>query len=143
MENDALADAMTDALITELTQCRGLRVISRISSMVYQNRRMALPDIAEELGVEWILLASIAKSSGEVRIAAQLVDAGSDENRWAQSYTRRCRNVLSMQSEVAAAIARDVNAAVVAREEASGISLPRSTLIGPINERTVPAGHRR
>ena len=93
--------------------------------MVYKNRRLGLPDIAEELGVEWILLASIAKSSGEIRIAAQLVDAGSDENRWAQSYTRRSRNVLSMQSEVAAAIARDVNAAVLAKEEASGISLPR------------------
>ena len=49
------------------------------------------------------------------------------------SYTRRCRNVLSMQSEVAAAIARDVNAVVLTKEEASGISLPRSTLIGPIN----------
>ena len=72
-----------------------------------------------------------------------LVDAGSDENRWAQSYTRRCRNPLSMQSEVAAAIARDVNAAVLAKEEASGISLPRDTLIGPINDRTVPAGHRQ
>ena len=130
---EALADAMTDALITELTQCRGLRVISRISSMVYKGRRIALPDIAEELGVEWILVASIAKSSGEFRIAAQLVDAGSDENRWAHSYTRRCRNVLSMQSEVAAAIARDVSAAVLAREEASGISLPPGNLVAPIN----------
>ena len=101
--------------------------------MVYKGRRMALPDIAEELGVEWFLVASIAKSTGEFRIAAQLVDAGSDENRWAHSYARRGRNVLSMQSEVAAAIARDVSAAVLASEEASGISVPPSNLVAPIN----------
>jgi eukaryotic-like serine/threonine-protein kinase len=114
---DALADAMTDALITELTQYHGLHVISRTSSMTYKGRHDALPEIAEELGVDWIVLASMANVAGEVRITAQLVDGGADENRWARSYTRRSRHVLSMQSEVAAAVAREVSAVV--RAEAS------------------------
>jgi adenylate cyclase len=111
-EQECLADAMTDALITELTNIRGLQVLSRTSSMAYKGRRNALPVIAEELGVEWILLGSVARAGGQVRVTAQLVDAATDENRWAHSYTRRPRNILSMQSEVAEAITRDVENAL-------------------------------
>jgi serine/threonine protein kinase len=106
-----LADVMTDALITELTQFPGLRVTSRTSSMQYKGRRNCLPDIADELGVEWIVLASLAKAGAEIRVAAQLVDARTDENRWAQSYIRRSRKTLFVQEEVAAAIARAISAA--------------------------------
>jgi TolB-like protein len=112
-KQDALADGMTEALITELTQCRGLRLVSRMSSQVYKGRRNSLPDIAEELGVEWIVLASIVRAGAEMRITAQLVEAGSDENRWARSYTSKSRNVLSVQGDVAAAIAHEVSAVVV------------------------------
>jgi serine/threonine protein kinase len=111
-KQETMADAMTDALVTALTQFNSLRVISRASSMTYKGRRASVPDVAEELGVEWVVLASIAKAGGEMRIAAQLVEAASDENRWAGSYTRRGRNVLSMQAEVAAAIAKEVEASL-------------------------------
>lgn len=120
---DSLADSMTEALITELTQREGIRVISRASSMLYKGRRNAASEIAEELDVEWIVLASIAKSTGEIRITAQLVDAVSDENRWAHSYTHRSRNVLARQTEIAAVIAREI-AAVVAMDR------PRHTRFG-------------
>jgi serine/threonine protein kinase len=113
---EALADAMTDALITALTQCSSLHVISRASSMAYKGRRAAVPDVAEELGVDWIVLASIAKLAGEIRISAQLVDAASDENRWAASYTRRGRNVLSTETDVAGEIAAAVEAVVTPRD---------------------------
>jgi serine/threonine protein kinase len=111
-KNEVLADAMTDALITELVQYRGLRIISRASSMVYRGRRNSLADLAEELGVEWVLLGSIAIVGGWTRINAQLVDAASDENRWARSYTRRARDILSIQADAARDIAREVNAAL-------------------------------
>ena len=115
---DSLADAMTDALITALTQFRSLRVISRASSMTYKGKRASVPDVAEELGVDWIVLASIAKTAGEIRFAAQLVDASSDENRWAGTYTRRGRNVLSAEAEVAALIASEVESALAQRDGA-------------------------
>jgi serine/threonine protein kinase len=113
-----LADAMTDALITELTQCAGLRVLSRSCSMLYKGRRAPLPEIAEELEVDWVLLASIMQAGDETRITAQLVDAGLDENRWARSYTRSSRHVLSMQSDVAVAVAQAVTE-VLTRNTAS------------------------
>jgi serine/threonine protein kinase len=111
---EPLADAMTEALVTALTRCPGVRVISRTSSMTYKDRRSSLPDIADELGVEWIVLASLAKANGEIRFTVQLVDAANDENRWAQSYTRRSRNVLSMQVEIANAVAQAVSLVVIA-----------------------------
>jgi serine/threonine protein kinase len=115
-KQEALADAMTDALITALTQFNSLHVISRASSMAYKGRRTSVSDVAEELGVDWIVLASIARTAGEIRIAAQLVDAASDENRWAASYIRRGRNVLSAEAEVANVIAGEVEAALTQRE---------------------------
>jgi TolB-like protein len=105
---EPFADAMTDALIAELTQCEGIRVLSRASSMLYKGRRLPLPDIAEELDVEWIVLGSMMQAGAETRITVELVDAGSDENRWAHSYIRSSQNVLTMQSEVAAAVAEGV-----------------------------------
>jgi serine/threonine protein kinase len=109
---EALADTMTEALITALSQEPGLRVVSRVSSLNCKGRRIVVPDMAEELGVAWILLGSIAKAGREVRITAQLVDARCDENRWACSYIRDGRRILTLQSEVAAAIASAVAAVV-------------------------------
>jgi TolB-like protein len=109
---EAFADTMTDALITALSQHPGLRVLSRVSSLNCKGRRLALQDMAEELGVAWILLGTIAKAGREVRITTQLVDAGSDENRWACSYIQDGRRMLSLQAEVAAAVARAVGGIV-------------------------------
>jgi TolB-like protein len=64
--------------------------------------------MAEELGVDWFLLGTIARAGREVRITTQLVDAGSDENRWACSYLQDGRRMLSLQGQVAAAVAQEV-----------------------------------
>jgi serine/threonine protein kinase len=111
-QQETLADTMTDALITALSQCDGLRVISRVSSLAYKGRRGALSDVADELGVEWVVVASIAKSGGELRVNAQLVDTNTDENRWAQSFTRTARRILSVQTEIATEIATQVGQAI-------------------------------
>ena len=104
----ALAEALTDALITELTAVRHLRVISRASSMGYRDPREPLPEIASKLGADWIVLGSVAVVGKQVRVTAQLVDASTDENAWADSYTRQPRNVLGMVSQLATRITRDV-----------------------------------
>jgi serine/threonine protein kinase len=122
-QQETLADAMTDALITELTRCSGIRVLSRSSSMLYKGRRNAVADAAEELDVEWIVLASMAKLGAEIRITAQLVEAASDENRWASSYSRRSRNVLAMQSEVASDIALHVSSTVTQKSSGPRLHL--------------------
>ena len=77
--------------------------------MLCKGRRLSVPDLAEELDVEWIVLGSLMQAGTESRITVELVEASTDENRWAHSYTRSSKHVLGMQSKVAAAVAEAVN----------------------------------
>ena len=67
---------MTEALIADLARVRGLRVVSRTSSMHYQGQKKSLPQIADELGVNLLVEGSVARSGNRVRITAQLIDGG-------------------------------------------------------------------
>jgi serine/threonine-protein kinase len=104
------ADGMTDALIADLGRTSSLRVISRTSCMQYKQARRPLPVIARELGVDAVVEGSVVRAGTRVRINAQLVHADSDRRLWGQSYDRDLGDVLSLQTEVASAIAREVNA---------------------------------
>lgn len=106
------ADGMTEALIADLAQIHGLRVVSRTSSMQYKGQRKPLPEIARELAVDFILEGSVAQSSDRVRITAQLIDATTDEHVWTGSFDRTIRDVLALQAEVSNRIAREVNVAL-------------------------------
>jgi TolB-like protein/Tfp pilus assembly protein PilF/tRNA A-37 threonylcarbamoyl transferase component Bud32 len=113
------ADGMTDALIADLGRTASVRVISRTSSMQYKQVRKPLPVIARELGVEAVVEGSVVRAGERVRINAQLVDASSDRRLWGDSYDRDVRDVIGLQAEVAAAIAREVNANLQLPERAS------------------------
>ena len=102
------ADGMTEALISDLAKLGSLRVISRTSVMRFKGVRKPLPEIARELRVDAIVEGSALRSGDRVRITAQLIDARSDTHLWAESYERSMNDVLSLQSEVARAIANEV-----------------------------------
>jgi TolB-like protein len=106
------ADGLTEALIAGLAQIDGLRVISRTSSMRYKGAQRSLPDIARELDVDMMVEGSIVKAGDRVRVTAQLIDARSDEHRWAATYDRAVHDLLSLQEEIAAAITADVTGAL-------------------------------
>ena len=107
-EQDYFVDGMTDAVITDLAQVRALRVISRTSVTQYKLAKKALPRIAEELGVDAVVEGTVSRSGDRVRVTAQLIQAATDRHLWAQSYERERRDVLALQSEVAAAIAQAI-----------------------------------
>jgi TolB-like protein len=110
--HDYLADGMTETLIADLTKVSGLHVISRTSSMHFKGHRQPLGEIAQQLGVKWIIEGSIVKAGERVRITAQLIDAATDQHAWAESYDRPVADLLAMQAEVASAIASAVTAAL-------------------------------
>ena len=114
-EQEYFADGMTEALITDLATVDGLHVISRTSSMQFKGQRKPLREIAQQLGVQWIVEGSVARIGKRVRITAQLIDAGTDQHAWAESYDRPVTDVLAVQAEVAGAIARAISAALPAR----------------------------
>ena len=102
------ADGVTEALITELAQVKGLQVTSRTSSMAYKATTKSLPEIARELGVDLILEGSVVQDQAQVRVTAQLIDADTDQHLWARSYDRPIRNLLPVQAEVAKRIVADI-----------------------------------
>ncbi len=117
-DQEFFADGMTEALITDLAKIGALKVISRTSAMRYKGTDKALPQIARELGIRAIIEGSVLRAGDEVRVTAQIIHAATDAHLWAESYERRYANVLSLQSEVARAVAREVKAKLTPGEAA-------------------------
>jgi TolB-like protein/Flp pilus assembly protein TadD len=110
------AEGLTEALITTLAKIGGLRVVSRTSAMQYKGVRKPLREIARELEVEAIVEGTVLRVGRRVRITAQLIEAPKETHLWAESYERDLRDVLALQSEVAQAIAREVQVKLTPQE---------------------------
>ena len=108
-EQEYFADGMTEALIADLAKIGTFKVISRTSVMRYKNSQKSLPEIGRELDVDVILEGSVMQVGGRVRITAQLIEAVTDRHLWAENYERDMRDILALQSDVARAIAREIN----------------------------------
>jgi adenylate cyclase len=104
-DNEYFSDGMTDETITQVSKIVSLKVISRSSAMQYKNTKKALKQIAEELGVSFILSGGIQKSGDSVRINAQLTDVATDQQIWAEYYDRNIKELFAIQSDVAQNIA--------------------------------------
>jgi len=106
---DYFADSMTDELITDLGQIGELRVISRTSAMQYKGgARKPMSQIARELNVDAVVEGTVLRSDNQIRITAQLIQATADRHLWAQSYEGDARDVLTLQRQIASAIAEQI-----------------------------------
>ena len=114
---DYFADGMTEELITEVARVSALRVISRTSVMQYKNSRKTIPEIGRQLNVDAVLEGSVLRDHDRIRITAQLIETTDDKHIWADEYDRDLRDMLSLQSEVARAIARQVNSILVPQRQ--------------------------
>ena len=119
VSQDYFADGMTDELISDLGQIRALRVISRTSVMAYKHARKPLPQIARELNVDAVVEGTVLRSGDQVRITAQLIEASTDKHLWSQSYEGQLRDTLSLQSDVARAIAGQIRINLNPQEQAA------------------------
>jgi serine/threonine protein kinase/tetratricopeptide (TPR) repeat protein len=113
------ADGMTEELINALSKISALRVISRTSVMQYKGTHKPLSDIARELHADAVVDGTVQRSDGRVKITASLVDPRSDRNLWGNSYETDFREVLSLQSQVAQAIAGEIQVRLTPQESAS------------------------
>ena len=117
-EQEFFVDGMTDALISDLAQIGALRVISRTSAMRYKDSQKPLPEIARELRVDAIVEGSTLRAGDRVRISVQLIEAATDRTLWSQRYERDLVDILTLQSEVARAIAAEIKIQVTPEEQA-------------------------
>jgi TolB-like protein/Flp pilus assembly protein TadD len=111
-----LADGMTDALIGRLASIHDLRVISYTSVMHFKNPQLSVPEIARTLGVDAIVEGSVMWEGNRIRVTAQLIRGATDEHFWSETYDREMQDALTLQSELAQAIAKKVEITVIGEE---------------------------
>lgn len=122
------ADGMTDALITELSQIKKLRVISRTTVMQYKHAKKPLQQIAQELHVDAVVEGSVLQDKDRVRISATLFQTNIEGALWADKFDRDYTEVLALQSDVATAIARGIQVELSGTEQ---YELARSRSVVP------------
>ena len=117
-ENAFFTDGVQDEILTNLAKIADLKVISRTSVMQYKSgAQRNLRDIGQQLGVAHLLEGSVQRAANRVRVNAQLIDARNDAHLWAQTYDRDLADVFAIQSEIAKAIADQLQAKLSPNEK--------------------------
>ncbi|MHC4045236.1 winged helix-turn-helix domain-containing protein [Bradyrhizobium sp. 23AC] len=113
---DYFGDGISEDILTALSKQRWFMVIARNSSFTYKGRAVHLRQIAEELGVRYVVEGSVRKANNRVRITAQLNDATSGSHLWAERYDRELVDVFAVQDEITNAIAAAIEPQIHAAE---------------------------
>ncbi len=123
--NAYFADGIQDEILTDLAKIADLKVISRTSVMQYRTGiARNLREIGKQLGVAHLLEGSVQRAEGKVRVNAQLIDARTDAHIWAQTYDRDLADVFAIQSDIASAIAEQLQAKLAPEEKARIVHQP-------------------
>jgi len=117
-EQEYFSDGMTEEMITELgrMQPERLGVIARTSAMLYKNTQKDLIQICRELGVQYVLEGSVFHAENRARITAQLIQCSDQTHIWADSSERDLVNIVSLQADVAQAIAKNIKLVLTPNE---------------------------
>jgi len=127
--NAFFADGVQDEILTHLARIADLKVISRTSVMQYKTGlQRNLREIGQQLGVAHLLEGSVQRAANKVRVNAQLIDARTDAHLWAQTYDRDLADVFAIQSEIAKAIADQLQAKLSPAEKNAIEQRPTSDL---------------
>jgi adenylate cyclase len=94
------SDGLTNDLTTELSRLPGLFVIAPSSAFTYKGKAITVQEVGRELGVQYVLESSVRKAVGKVRITAQLAEATSGSDLWAERYDRPLGDIFSLQDEI-------------------------------------------
>jgi TolB-like protein/Tfp pilus assembly protein PilF len=111
-DQDYFADGMAEEILDLLVKIPNLNVIGRTSSFQFKGRSEDLRAIGEKLGAANLVEGSVRKAGDRIRVTAQLIDAHTGAHRWSDTYDRDFGDVLELQSEIAASIARELQVAV-------------------------------
>src|SRR5437870_6447022 len=115
--NAYFADGIKDEILMRLSKIADLKVTSRTSTQHYKSAPGNLPEIASQLGVAHILEGSVQKSGESVRVNVQLIKAANDSHLWGDTFDRKLTDIFSVESEVAKAIADQLQAKLTGHEE--------------------------
>jgi len=118
-EQEFFADGMTDDLITDLSKVSGLFVIARNSVFTYKGKAVKLRQVAEELGVRYVMEGSVQRAGNQIRINAQLIDATTGGHVWAERYDGTLDDVFTMRDEISRRIVTALSVTLVDQENSN------------------------
>ena len=128
-DQEYFIDGVTEDIITELSRFRSLFVIARNSTFSYKGKAVDVRMVAKELGVRYVVEGSIRRAANRIRVAAQLIDALSGTQLWAEKYDRALEDVFAVQEELTQAIV----AAIAPQIESFEFQKVRSVRAGNLN----------
>ena len=117
-EQEYFSDGLTEEIITALSKIRNVFVIARNSTFSYKSKPVKVQQVAEELGVRYVIEGSIRKAEDRVRITAQLIDALTGYHLWAERYDRTMKDIFALQDEITEEIVTALDVKLVRGEQA-------------------------
>jgi TolB-like protein/class 3 adenylate cyclase/Flp pilus assembly protein TadD len=99
-EQDYIADGLSENIIATLSKASGMFVIARNSTFTYKGKPVKVGQVAEELGIRFVLEGSVQKSGDRLRVTAQLIDAINGRHLWSEKYDRKMRDFFDLQDEI-------------------------------------------
>ena len=123
--NDYLGDGLAEELSNLLTKTPELRVAARTSTFAFRGKDLGVGEIADRLGVSYVVEGSIKRQADRIRVNASLVEASSGSNRWSNSYEAPAADFFTIESDMAAQVIKALELVLGKRAESSG-SRPRT-----------------
>ncbi len=127
-EQEYFSDGISEDIITALSKLRWFFVIARNSSFIYKGKAVHLKQVADELGVRYVLEGSVRKGGDRVRITAQLNDVATGSHIWAERYDRELADVFAVQDEITEAIVAAIEPQLYAAENFRAQRKPPNSL---------------
>jgi TolB-like protein len=115
-EQEYFSDGISEDIVTALSKLRWFFVIARNSSFIYKGKAVHMKQVAEELGVSYVVEGSVRKSGGQVRITVQVNDVATGSHIWAERYDRGLADVFAVQDEITEAIVAAIEPQIHAAE---------------------------
>jgi adenylate cyclase len=125
-EQEYFSDGLTENIITGLSKIPRLFVIARNSTFIYKGKGVKVQQVAEELGVRYVLEGSVQRSGNRVRVTAQLIDALTGNHLWAERYDRDLKDIFAVQDEITGKILQSMRVKLTEGEQALRGKPPRN-----------------
>ena len=121
-EHGYFSDGLTDEIITALSKVPKLFVIARQSTFAFKGKQVQVKQVAEELGVKYVLEGSVRRGGDKIRITAQLIDALGGHHIWAERYDRSLRDIFAVQDEITKEIITAMQVKLTVGEQARTVA---------------------
>src|SRR5205814_8999539 len=123
-EQEYFSDGITEDIITDLSNVSGLSVVARNTACTYKGKPVKVPEVAKELGVNFIVEGSVRKAGSRVRVTGQLINGKDDRHVWAARYDRDLTDIFAIQDEITHAIVEQLKVKLLPQEKKSIAQAP-------------------